>query len=481
MNCSVGSGVEAHVRIASRVTADRFGQKTIAPGDRMLVDPATGECMPATDANVEAFVRSGMSFYLNPDEEMRASLSAMCGRMLDFGTALGTNVADLKGKAIPGFNLPWWVALWPFSLEFRKVREIKVRESEFIAYLEKKGVIPPSGDVRGDVRQSICDANLFRVYELRGRFGITFHVYTIFVTRVGVEERDGVRRLAVKPSDAGTYNAVMDFVKDRKRRFRRANCRCVSIGSFGGWDGSLNVVELPDSIQLLSSPNHGGSRPWNVRLPNLTHMRPIYRMLVYRLWPELWTDWHKEICRALENDSVDGSMTVSRMSDNTGIPKDCVAEVFERLRTDKSRKWRSRRTAKGKLAIESRAPGIAANAGAFVPSARKWPFVLLDWFLILLAFALSFYGNNCFKGAFGKSDDVSTAVSCADTTSNSVAVVSCVTNNLTGQIPASSDSGQPGKSKGGVAWSRIIGVMGCVIGLGIVNMCKGHVERKIHE
>lgn len=391
-------GVEAHIRVASREMTDRYGQKTIAPGARMLVDPATGERMPAREKEIEAFVRNGMSFYLNPDGEMQSKMSAMGGRMRDFGAALGTNVADLKGKAIPGCNLPWWVALCPLTLRFRKVREIKARESEFIAHLEKKGVIPHSGEVRSDVWQSICEANLFRVYELRGLFGITFHVYTVFVTRVGVEERNGVRRLAVMPSDVGTYNAVMDFVKDRKRRLGRTNCRCVSIGSFGGWDDGLNVVELPDSIQVLSSPRDDDLRPWDVRLPNLEHMRPIYRMLVYRLSPESWKAWHERICGILENDCSDCSMTVAKMSDETGIPADCVAEVFERLRTDKSGKWRSRRTAKGELAIEHRVPGAAAGAGAFVPSARNWPCWLL---LALVSVAMLCVGGFIVK-QFGK-------------------------------------------------------------------------------
>ena len=307
--------VQSYIRIARKVTVDRWGRKTIAPGARMIVDPATNECELATVENIERFKRNGMSLYVNPDEEMQSKSDEMQNCKREFGVALGMNVDSLKGTAIPGFNLPWWVKLVPSPLQvnFRRCREIKVRQTEFIEYLEKRGVIPSPQDVRKEVWDGIENANLFRVYELRG-WGVVFHVYSIFVTRIVAEKQSGVMKLSIKSADRKIYDAVMDFVRVWKGRLETPNCRCFSIGSFGGWDETLNAVELPDSIQVLPSPNSDGAGTWSVRHNSLEHMRPIYRTIVYRLYPESWATWHDRICDILKHESFECSMTVSRMA-----------------------------------------------------------------------------------------------------------------------------------------------------------------------
>lgn len=372
--CAAGR-IDAYIQVATKVTVDRHGQKTIAPGDRMIVDPDTHECMPDMPANRRAFVRNGMSFYLKPDSDMRSKLDDMGNRSQSFGTALGMNVESLVGAAIPNCNLPWRVNLVPFlTLKFGRCREMKVRQTEFIEHLEKHGVIPSSRDVRPEVWDDICRANLFRVYELRG-WGAVFHVYAIFITHVAVDEREGARRLVVRPANVAVYNKVVEFVKIWKRRLVRANCRCLSIGSYGGWDANLGVIELPDSIQALSSPDPSDPKAWKVKLPNLEYMRPIYKKLVYRLWPVSWTAWVERVHDFLKNDSSDCSMTVEYVAYKAHIPEYCVAEVFDHVRNRDGR-WVSTRTSKGELALV-KANGRKSDAGAFMPSARKWPWCLL--------------------------------------------------------------------------------------------------------
>ena len=352
--------VECYIKTATAVTTDRWGRMSIAPGERMIVDPVTGECVMATKDNVDLFKRNGMSLYINPNKEMHSKLDA-----------LGMNMEALKGTAIPGYNLPWWVKLVPspFTVNFRTCREIKVRQSDFIKHLERHGVIPSSSEVRKDVWSDIENANLFRVYELRG-WGVTFHVYSIFVTHIAVEKQCGVTKLSIKPAGGKIYEAVMEFVKEWKGRLKTPNCRCFSIGSFGGWDRNLNVVELPDSIQVLSSPHGDDSATWLVKHNSLEHMRPIYRTLVYRLYPESWATWHDRICEVLKSESFECSMTVSRMAEISHIPPDCVAEVFEYLRT-KDKRWQSTRNkTTGELAlVESNG---RTDAGAFVPLQHRW-------------------------------------------------------------------------------------------------------------
>lgn len=40
--------VECYIKTATAVTTDRWGRMSIAPGERMIVDPVTGECVLAT-------------------------------------------------------------------------------------------------------------------------------------------------------------------------------------------------------------------------------------------------------------------------------------------------------------------------------------------------------------------------------------------------------------------------------------------------
>lgn len=154
--------VMKHIKTASEVTADRWGKMTIAPGDHMIVDPMTKECVLATNENVELFKCNGMSLYINPDTDMQSNLNVMRKCTRGFGTALGMNMEALKGAAIPDYNLPWWVKLVPSPLQvnFRSCREIPVRQGDFIEHLGRRGVIPSSDDIRHDVWEDIKNSVL---------------------------------------------------------------------------------------------------------------------------------------------------------------------------------------------------------------------------------------------------------------------------------------------------------------------------------
>lgn len=276
-------------------------------------------------------------------DDLRGKLAAMLSKALDFGTAIGMNMESLKGAAVPGFNLPWWVKLVPFRVNFSKSNEIKVRKEDFLRCLEEGGVIPPQRLVAPEIWSDIEKANHFRVYELRG-WGCIFHVYSIFVSHVALEEKDGVKRLVTKSADVRVYETLADFIKWWKGHLEKPNCTCLTIGSFGGWDGDIKPVELPDSIQVLSSPRDNGT--WEVQHNSLEHMRPIYRKLVYRLYPESWVTWHGRICEILgeefnSNPSA-ATMTPSRMKGKAHIPLDCIEEIFEDLRRNNGA-WRSAR------------------------------------------------------------------------------------------------------------------------------------------
>lgn len=428
-DCEAGR-IDAYIQKATAVTADRHGQKTIAPGDSMIVDPDTHERILDTPANREAFKRNGMSFYLNPDADMKSKLDDMGNRSLSFGTALGMNAKSLVGAAIPNCNLPWWVNLVPFfTLRFGRCREMKIRQDEFIEHLEKHGVIPSSRDVRSEVRDAIRKANLCRVYELRG-WGAVFHVYAIFITHVAVDEQDGARRLVIRPANIGVYKSVTDFVKDRKKGLARAHCRCLSIGSYGGWDENLGAVELPDSIQALSSPDPSDPKAWKVELPNLEYMRPIYKKLVYRLWPVSWTAWNEKICGILKDNSFEGSMTVKKVANEAKIPEYCVAEVFDYVRN--SGQWVSTRTSKGELALVE-ANGRKSDAGAFMPSARKWP-----WFLLLVAVNGATIGSGFLVTSILKKGLCLSAIMFVLMLVVINSVLGCVKNNVSRRIEESS-------------------------------------------
>lgn len=266
-------------------------------------------------------------------------------KALEFGTAIGMNMESLKGAAIPGFNLPWWVKLVPapFRVNFRECRELKAEKVDLLRCLEDGGVIPPQRLVEPEIWNDIEKANHFRVYELRG-WGCVFHVYSIFVSHIAVEETDGAKRLVAKAADVRVYETLADFIKWWKRHLEKPNCTCLAIGSFGGWNEDMKPVELPDSIQVLSSPRD--NETWDVRHNSLEHMRPIYRKLVYRLYPESWATWRGRVCEIL-HDEFKGNpfavtMTPSRMEGKANIPRDCIEEIFEDLRKNDGA-WRSAR------------------------------------------------------------------------------------------------------------------------------------------
>ena len=280
------------------------------------------------------------------DSIMLDNLKAMWDKAHVFDSEIAKNMESLKGAAIPGFNLPWWVKLVPspFRVNFRKCVEIKVQNEDFLRCLEEGNVIPPQRLVAPEIWHDIEKANFCRVYELGG-WGCVFHVYSFFVSHVAVEEKDGAKRLVAKPADVRVYDTLTDFIKWWKRHLEKPNCTCLSICSFGGWDEEMEPVELPDSIQVLSSPRDNGT--WDIRHNSLEHMRPIYRTLVYRLYPESWVTWHGRICEILKeeftNNPSAATMTPSRMKDRAHIPLDCIKEIFEDLRRNHSDEWRSAR------------------------------------------------------------------------------------------------------------------------------------------
>lgn len=393
------SDVGRYIKTASTDTKDRWGQITIAAGDTMIVDPDTGECVQATPENIAEFKSNGMSFYIKPNEDMSSRLGAMQRCKTKFDAAIETNVEALKGVAIPGYNLPWWVKLVPapFTVRFRNWSDKTTRQSQsnFIKYLEERKVIPPSSQIRKDVWREIENSNLFRVYELRG-WGVVFHVYALFVTHIAIEEESGIRRLAIKPVDPSVYESVMNFVEGYENHLEEPSCRCFSIGSFGGWDKNQNAVDVPGSIQVLSSPNDDESTTWSVKHNSLEHMQPVYRTLVYRLYPETWKDWYARICSVLKNELLknrpfDRSMTVSRMAQEAHVPPDCVAEVFEDLRTNDKKWMSSKNKTTGEMALKP--SDDKPDAGSFVPLHRKWLWVSFSVSLMLVQILIIRYIN----------------------------------------------------------------------------------------
>lgn len=363
-----------YLHTAAEDMCDRFGIVSIPNGGMYLQDPITKECESATSGNIDEFIRNGMSFYIAPDANTHSKLNDMVHKTMEFASALRSNMDALKGGCIPDCNLPWWVKCipYPFRINFRSCREIKVQQSDFLKHLELHGVVPHSHDVRAEIWRAIQEANYFQVYELRGK-GVVFHVYSIFISCFALEAKDGVRRLVVKSADVDIYKTVAEFVKKWKGHLGKPNCLCLSIGSYGGWAEKITECELSDCIQVLSSPNGQCNNGWSVCHEKLEHMRPVFRTIVYRLYPESKETWHNRICGILKWNFADGgvssaSMTVARMSKESNIPQDCVAEIFEYLRT-RDMRWRSVRIHTGELAL---VPSNGCRGeGAFISSQCK--------------------------------------------------------------------------------------------------------------
>lgn len=390
--------INKFLHTATRDMRDRFGVISIPAGGEYLQDPVTRECELATENTKAKFIRRGLSLYINP-EINSTLLSRMCSGANSFGVAQDGNIKDMKGLPIPGINIPWKIRIkpWPIELKFREYTELNYSNA-FVKYLIKKGLLPLENDVNPTIWQSIKQLNFLKIYDLSGD-GIIFRIYSIFVTPFKVGTVNGVDKLIAQPVDVKVRTVINKLIDVCESEFVRPNCLLLSMGAFdcnfcgGQLQQSNNRVEVFSS----GSVDTKGNVSWRVCHHSLDHMRPIYKRLIYRLYPESMATWRDRVVTVL-NEPYPGTMTVNNVSKFSHVPDCAVADIFDELR--RTKKWKSVKSGIGEMGIAPRQTYDKDDAGPFIARNRIALFMgsiqLLIW-----PIGLFILGKYCHKLAYG--------------------------------------------------------------------------------
>ncbi len=388
--------INKFLHTATRDMRDRFGVISIPAGGEYLQDPVTGECELATVPVKAKFEKRGFSLYVNPAIE----LSRMCCGADSFGVAHESNIKDMKGLPIPGINIPWKIRIkpWPIEMRFTDYKEITYVNNGFVKHLVNKGLLPLETDVNLTIWQSIKKLNFLKIYELSGD-GIIFRIYSIFVTPFKTGIVNGVDKLIAQPVDVNVRTVINELIDVCESEFVRPNCLLLSMGAFDGNLGADQIQQAYNRVEVFSSGSVDatGNVSWNVRHHSLNHMRPIYKRLIYRLYPESIATWRDRVVTVL-NEPYAGTMTVNKVSKLSVVPDCAVADIFDELR--RTKKWKSVKSGIGEMGIAPRQTYDKDDAGPFIAKNRIALFMgsiqLLIW-----PIGLFILGKYCHKLAYG--------------------------------------------------------------------------------
>ena len=95
----------------------------------------------------------------------------------------------------------------------------------------------------------------------------------------------------------------------------------------------------------------------------MNHMRPIYKRLIYRLYPESIATWRDRVVKILKEPHT-GTMTVNKVSKLSVVPDCAVADIFDELR--RTKKWKSVKSGIGEMGIAQRLDHDNKDAGPFI-------------------------------------------------------------------------------------------------------------------
>jgi hypothetical protein len=379
---------------------DRFGVISIPSGGEYIQDPVTRECELATENTKAEFIRRGLSLYINP-EINSTLLSQMCSGANSFAVAQDGNIKDMKGLPIPGINIPWKIRIkpWPIELKFREYTELNY-SSAFVKYLIKEELLPSEKHVNPTIWQSIKQLNFLKIYDLSGD-GIIFRIYSIFVTPFKVGTVNGVDKLIAQPVDDNVRTVINKLIDVCESEFVRPNCQLLSIGAF---DDNFSGDQLQQSnkrVEVFSSGSVDakGNVSWSVCHHSLNHMRPIYKRLIYRLYPESMATWRDRVVTVL-NEPHAGTMTVNKVSKLSDVPDCAVADIFDELR--RTKKWKSVKSGIGEMGIAPRQTYDKKDSGPFIAKNRIAIFMASIQLLLWpgLLFIINAIWRNCMYGDF---------------------------------------------------------------------------------
>lgn len=324
-------------------------------GLRVLSDPENpGHVERATSDAIQRFIANGFSFFKRLPFGTMTALKAAQGEINRFGPALDRNIASLHGKTIPNLNLPAWVNFmpWPLRLAFGKHVELSVEKDCLANWMAEKSLLPQRGTMSPGCWAAVCNANFFRVYEIRTGT-MRFRFFAVYVTPISPAT---LQPVAV---DSAIYAAIKDFIHDWTlhaadgQALAPANFKCYIMGTSSGW-GSVQPVLLHDGMDLLCSPSCDLDNVWDiwdVRHHDLTPYRSVFRDFVYSLYPEPDEARLSRVREVIDDGLMEGSLTASKIAKEAHVPVEVVERIFDTLQGDGRSGYENYLTERGECAI----------------------------------------------------------------------------------------------------------------------------------
>lgn len=329
------SRLQKCLKIADKDMRDRFGVMSIPIGGRYLEDPNIGERELAKLDVLNRFVENGYSFYFPGCETAIQESISFVGKYM---SEIDFNMNGLRGCLIPNCNLPLKENIKPWALRYKYIEKYGLSQNEHISWiksLESRGVLPVANIQTERMKSRIHASNRFCVYDIV-RKDIRFRVYVAFVTPVSTSMAGNIAKNDV-------IQCVRNFASawERNNNPRDVQCRCYTICAANGWDDSVKASVSSDEIVVLSQPDKAVRSGWKIISPLVENMREAFKTLIIALYPQSLTTQRNLIQPWLFDRRFrsENRFKASDVSEEFGIPKLRVLEVFEILRQDKAQSW----------------------------------------------------------------------------------------------------------------------------------------------
>lgn len=331
------SRIQECLKIADKDMRDRFGVMSIPRGAQYLEDPNTGECELAKPDVLNLFTENGYSFYcLGYETAIQKSISLVRKYLGE----IDLNINGLKGCLIPNCNLSWKENLKPWALRYKYVEKHGLSQKEHISWiksLESRGILPVTSTQTERMKSRIHASNQFCVYDI-GRKDIKFRIFVAFVTPVSASMAGNIAKNDV-------IQCVRNFaaVWERNNNPGEVQCRCYTICAANGWEDNVKASVSSDEIVVISQPDKAARTGWKIISPLVENMREAFKTLIIALYPQSLTTQQNLIQPWLfdRRFRFENRFKASDVSEEFGIPKLRVLEVFEILRQDKAQSWRA--------------------------------------------------------------------------------------------------------------------------------------------
>lgn len=203
---------ESYIEILDRDIRDSDGA-WMRKGQKVLRDPEDPErIVRATSENIKKFAANGYSLFRHLKGGALDAIDAAKSETVRFAQAARDRLAALRGTPVPAEDSSFLARLLPFMRpKFGDPVELAPANGVFAQWLAAKSMLPSPGELPPAQRAAVCDANVFRAWEIRAG-SKRFRWYAAFVTPIAPAT------LLPLQDVSAVQKAVEDFVREWERR-----------------------------------------------------------------------------------------------------------------------------------------------------------------------------------------------------------------------------------------------------------------------